>query len=263
MSGQTIDMAQKMRAHVVRMTHASKASHIGSCFSAADIMAVLYGDVLNVDAKNPKAEGRDRLILSKGHAAAILYAALAERGFFPTEWLNAYAKNGQTLSGHVTHKGVPGVEISTGSLGHGLPVACGMAMAKQPGHVYCIISDGECDEGTTWECALFAAHHKLNNLTLIIDYNKIQSYGRVEDVMRLDPLTDKWRAFNWHVQDIDGHDHDAVKRALETKSADRPTVIIANTVKGKGVSFMENKLEWHYKSPSDEQVALALAEIGA
>lgn len=234
----------------------------------ADILAILYTRILRIDPDDPRAPDRDRFVLSKGHAAAILYAALAECGFFPSGELKTYCSDGSIFTGHVSHA-VPGVEVSTGSLGHGLPIAIGMALAARSaraGHrVFCLLSDGECDEGSTWEAILFAPHHKLANLCAIVDFNKIQSLGSVADVLKLDPFGDKWRSFGWHVEEVDGHDVAALERALSAVPAvaDRPTVVIAHTVKGKGVSFMENRLEWHYRSPTDEQLALALAELGA
>jgi transketolase len=250
------------------MTHHARASHIGSCLSMADVLAVLYGSVLRFDAANPDWADRDRFILSKGHGAAALYATLAESGFFPTEWLEKYCDDGSPLVGHVTQHGIPGVELSTGSLGHGLPVACGMALhARRRGdthRVFALLSDGELDEGSNWEAALFAPHHKLDNLVVIVDWNKIQSFGRVDEVLPLEPLTDKWRAFGWAVSRVDGHDLGPLDHILGSVplEGDRPSVIIADTVKGKGVSFMEDRLEWHYRSPTDEQLALALKEIG-
>ncbi len=257
------ELAQRIRGHVLRMKHAAKSSHIGSCFSVTDIIAVLYSSVLKYDIQNLGWDERDRLILSKGHAAAALYAALAEIGFFTTEYLATYGRNGTLLQGHLSH-GVPGVEISTGSLGHGLPIACGMALAaKHDGkgyRIYVILSDGECDEGTIWEAALFAAHHQLNNITVIIDYNKFQACGRVKDILDLEPFAAKWKAFRWNVHECDGHDHAALSERLHHHS-EQPNVIIAHTIKGKGVSFMEDQLLWHYRSPDDAALAVAIKEI--
>jgi transketolase len=250
------------------MTHTANASHIGSCLSSADLLAVLYGTTLRQKPAEPEWPDRDRFILSKGHACAALYAVLAECGFFPLEWLERFYQNGSPLAGHATHKDVPGVEVSTGSLGHGLPIAAGMALAGKrdgrPYRVFCLLSDGECDEGSTWEPALFAPHHQLDNLTAIVDYNKIQSLGAVKEVLDLDPLAEKWRAFGWAVREIDGHDVAAVADALAQIPAEpgRPTCIVAHTVKGKGVSFMENKLLWHYRAPLGDDFNLALAELG-
>jgi transketolase len=263
-----VKFAQRIRAHALRMVFAAKSSHIGSCLSIADILAILYTRVLQVDPANPKDPDRDRFILSKGHAAAILYAALAVRGFFDESLLSAYCQDGSLLTGHVSH-GVTGVEVSTGSLGHGLPIAVGMALALRADHrlarVFCLLSDGECDEGSNWEAILFAPHHKLDNLTAIVDFNKIQSFGTVREVLALDPLAEKWRAFGWQTIEVDGHDLPALMRVFAALPAHsgRPTALIAHTVKGKGVTFMEDKLEWHYKSPSQEQLQQALAEVTA
>jgi transketolase len=260
------ELARRIRAHALRMVHAAKASHIGSCLSMADVLAVLYARVLRVDAANPGWTGRDRLIVSKGHAAAAVYAVLAEAGFFPREWLATYCEEGSRLLGHVTAHDIPGVELSTGSLGHGLPVACGLALAAArtggDQRTFALLSDGELDEGSNWEAILFAGHHRLGRLTAIVDFNGIQSFGKVREVLDLEPLADKWRAFGWSVADVDGHDVDALERALSASdAAGRPTVVIARTVKGKGVSFMEGELAWHYRSPTAEQLAKALAEV--
>lgn len=261
-------LAARIRADVLWMTHRANSSHVGSCLSAADILAVLYEGILDVDIVRPDLAERDRFVLSKGHAAAAVYAVLAERGFYPREWLETFCQDGSKLAGHITHHGVPGVEVSTGSLGHGLSVGSGMAMAcKRDGRrsrVFVLLSDGECDEGSTWEAALFAAHHCLDNLVAIVDYNKIQSFGTVKEVLDLEPLTGKWRAFRWAVREIDGHSYAEIEDALKQVPFEvgTPSCIIAHTVKGKGISFMENQLAWHYKSPTAEQLAQALVEIG-
>ena len=217
------DFARRIRAHALRMVYKAKSSHIGSCLSAADAIAVLYTRVLRLDPTDPAAPGRDRFVFSKGHAAAILYAALAERGFFPVGELATYCEDGSRLTGHVSH-GVPGIEISTGSLGHGLPVATGMALAARAdgrdSRVFCMLSDGECDEGSNWEAILFAPHHKLDNLVVVVDSNRIQSFGRVSEVLELEPFADKWRAFGWHTIEIDGHDRAELERAFATLPAD-------------------------------------------
>lgn len=262
----TKSFALTLRKHAIRMIAAAKASHLGSCLSIADLLANIYGGFLRIDPKSPKWRKRDFFFLSKGHAAAILYAALAEKGFFSIDELQQYCKEGSRLTGHAT-TGVPGVELSTGSLGHALPVACGVALASKreetKNRAVVILSDGELDEGSNWEAILFAAHHGLDNLIAIVDYNKIQSFGSVEQVMNLEPLAAKWRSFGWSVQEIDGHDHGQIADALGSLpfSAGMPSVIIAHTVKGKGVSFMEDKLAWHYKSPTAEQVEAALHEL--
>ena len=260
-------LARKIRGHVLRMTHRAKSSHVGTSLSMAELLAVLYGGALRVNGAAPGWPDRDRFILSKGHGCAGLYAVLAERGFFPLDWLEGFYQNGSRLSGHITDKGVPGVEVSTGALGHGLSIGCGMALsAKRDGldyRVFTLVSDGECDEGSLWEAALFAPHHKLDNLVAIVDYNKIQSLGSVQDVLNLDPLGAKWRSFGWAVQEVDGHDLDQVISALTRLPIEtgRPSCIVAHTVKGKGVSFMENELLWHYRSPNEEELQRALAEV--
>lgn len=264
--------AGAIRAHALRMVHRAKASHIGTCLSMADLLAVLYSRVLRVDPARPEHPGRDRFILSKGHGAAIVYATLAERGFFPVEWLQTYCQDDAKLAGHITHHGVPGVEVSTGSLGHGLPIGCGMALAgkrprsgEQAFNVFVLLSDGELDEGSNWEAILFAPQHRLDNLVALVDYNKIQSFGSVKDVLDLDPLADKWRAFRWAVREVDGHDHEQIHDALSSAPFEpgKPSVVIAHTVKGQGVPFMENQLLWHYRSPGDEQLAQALQDLEA
>ncbi|MEZ5356972.1 MAG: transketolase [Bryobacteraceae bacterium] len=259
-------LALRIREHSLRMVHRARASHIASSLSMTDLLAVLYGRVLRVDPARPDWPERDRLIVSKGHAAAALYAVLAERGFFPVEELDRYCESGSRLLGHVSHH-VPGVELSTGSLGHGLPVGGGMALASKRGgagwRVFVLLSDGELDEGSVWEQALLAPQLGLDNLVAIVDYNKMQSFGSVAEVADLAPLADKWRAFRWGVREIDGHDHTAIAAALGQAPFEpgRPSVVIAHTVKGKGVSFMEQDLAWHYRSPDLAQLARALDEV--
>lgn len=258
--------ARDIRVESLKMVHRARASHIGSSLSMADLLAVLYGEFLNVTPETATAPDRDRFILSKGHAAAALYATLALRGFFPVAELASYTASGSRLLGHASHK-VPGVELSTGSLGHGLPVACGLALAarraRQAWRSVVLLSDGELDEGSNWEAALFAGHHNLENLVVIVDYNKIQSLGRVDDVLSLEPLAAKWEAFGWAARELDGHDIGAIRAALAAVpfEADRPSVLIAHTVKGAGVGFMQDLLAWHYKSPNDEQLAQALGAL--
>lgn len=260
-------LADCLRRHAVQMTHLGKSSHVGSILSMSDFLAVLYGCILRVDPNDPKHPDRDRFILSKGHAGAGVYAALAERGFFSTDLLKQHYQNGSIFSGHVSHKGVPGVEFSTGSLGHGLGVASGMALSairrKLNYRVHVVLSDGECDEGSNWEAILFAAHHNLGNLTVTVDYNKIQSLETVENTLALEPFADKWTTFGWHVQSVDGHDHDALKLAYEASAAapNQPSVVIANTVKGNGVSFMEHNVLWHYRSPQGDEYTKAISEL--
>ena len=249
-------LAWLIRRHGIEMTHLSGGSHIGAVLSAADILAVLYADILRYDPENPEWDGRDRFIMSKGHAGAAVYAALAESGFFAPTELKTHYQNGSRLSGHVSHH-LPGVDLSTGSLGHGLCAAAGMALAaKQDGkhhRVFAVLGDGECDEGSVWEAALFANQYRLENLVAIIDHNHMQSLDTCEKTLELEDFGAKWRAFGWNVIELNGHDHNALRSALtDTRSAGhKPTVVIANTVKGKGVSFMENDILWHYRFPHD------------
>lgn len=263
-------LAWLIRRHGIEMTHISHGSHIGAILSVADIVAVLYNDVANISPENLKDENRDRIILSKGHAGAAIYAALAEKGFFDRAELKTHYADGSRLSGHVSHKGVPGVEFSTGSLGHGACVAAGMALNakldKKPYYTYAIVGDGECDEGSIWEMALFANQFKLNQFVVIVDHNKMQSLDFCENTLSLAPFAEKWKAFGWNVLDIDGHNHDELRAALNAakQSTDKPTVIIANTVKGKGISFMEFDILWHYRFPHEgEEYDGALKELHA
>jgi transketolase len=248
------------------MVTTARASHIGSALSIADILAVLYGRVMRFDPSNPEWEGRDRFILSKGHACVAVYAALAEAGFFPADDLIEYGRDHSALMNHISHK-VKGVEFSTGALGHGLPFGVGKALAaKRKGagwRTFVLLSDGEMQEGSNWEAFMFAAHHSLDNLVAIIDFNKLQSLTTVEETLSLEPLADKLAAFGWHVRELDGHDHAALTAALETAPwlPGKPSALIAHTVKGKGVPMMENRVEWHYKSPSADQLDQALAEL--
>ena len=264
-------LAWLIRRHGLEMTHLSRGSHIGAIFSLAEIMATLYTGVLNVNPADPAMPDRDRLILSKGHAGAAVYAALAERGFFPVEELKTHYANGSRLSGHVSHKGVPGVEFSTGSLGHGLPAAAGMALGAKKDHapwrVYCVLGDGECDEGAVWEAALQARQFALDNLIAVVDFNRMQSLDFCENTLALEPFADKWRAFGWRAIEADGHDVDALRAAFDEAKGNlgggQPTVVIAKTVKGKGVSFMENNILWHYRTPQGEEYEAALRELEA
>jgi len=263
----TRELALKIRRHAVMMTNRAKSSHVGAVLSMADLIAVLYGEVLEKRPHEPRWPDRDRFILSKGHAGAGVYAALAETGYFPVEMLKQYYGNGSILSGHVSHKGVAGVEISTGSLGHGLSIGAGMAYAarlSKKGHrVYVLLGDGECDEGSVWEAAMFAAHHGLGNLIAVVDYNKIQSLAPVAETLALEPFAEKWRSFGWTVTEVDGHDHDALKPALAVAPSGHgaPTCVIAHTVKGKGVSFMEHSVLWHYRTPQGEEYESAMDEL--
>ena len=253
-------LAWLIRRHGIEMTHLSVGGHIGAIMSVADIIAVLYTDILKFNPEKPKWDGRDRFILSKGHAGAAVYAALAELGFFPVEELKTHYANGRRLSGHVYHH-LPGVDFSTGSLGHGLSAGCGMAYAmKKDGkgnRVFVVIGDGECNEGSVWEAAMFANHFRLNNLVAIVDRNHMQSLDFTENTIELEDFVAKWKAFGWNVVDVEnGNNHDELKKAFRTaeengKTANKPTVIIANTIKGFGVSFMQNDILWHYRYPHD------------
>lgn len=268
-SASTRELARRVRIHALRMTNRGGSSHIGAALSIADILAVLYDKILRHRPQEPRWPERDRFILSKGHAGAAVYAILAESGYFPVEELQKHYRDGSVFSGHVSHKGIAGVELSTGSLGHGLGVGVGMAKALKlrgsPARVFVLLSDGECDEGTIWEAALFAQHHQLDNLIAVIDYNKVQSLAPVAEILQLEPLRAKWEAFNWGVCEVDGHDVEALTRefALAPAIHGRPTVVIAHTVKGKGVSFMENTVLWHYRTARGEEFERALAELEA
>ena len=249
------ELAWLIRRHGIEMTHLSGGSHIGAILSVADIMGVLYTDILKFDSKNPKWEGRDRFILSKGHAGASVYAALAENGFFNVEELKTHYQNGSRLSGHVSHH-LPGIDFSTGSLGHGLSVAAGRALAaKQNGddfRSFVVMGDGECNEGSVWEAAEFANHYKLDNLVAIVDHNHMQSLDYCNNTLEVE-MAKRWKGFGWNVIEVNGHDHDALRNALKDTSnpENKPTVVIAHTVKGKGISFMEMDILWHYRFPHD------------
>jgi transketolase len=259
--------ANQIRAQAIKMVASAKASHIGGALSMADLLAVLYSEILRVRPAEPNWPDRDRFILSKGHSCTALYATLALRGFFPAAELETYGQDSSRLMAHISHR-VPGVEFSTGSLGHGLPFGCGKALAakrrKKDWRTFVMLSDGELDEGSNWEAILFAPQHRLDNLVAIVDYNKIQSLGSVKDVLDLHPLAEKFRAFNWSVKEIDGHNHAEISAALKSLpfTPGRPACLIAHTVKGKGVDYMEDKLLWHYRSPGAEQVNEALKQLG-
>jgi len=270
--GKNIDLkefAKELRILVLKTIHRAKSSHTGTNLSAADLLAVLYGSILRFDPKRPSWSERDRFILSKGHGCAVVYAALALKGFFPLAWLDTYYQNNGKLPGHITHHGIPGAEVSTGSLGHGLPLGCGMALAgkrdKKDYRVFVLLSDGELDEGSNWEPILFAPHHKLDNLVAIVDYNKLQSLVSVEETLSLEPLVKKWEAFNWAVKEVDGHNTGEIEQALKSVPfiKGKPSCIIAHTTKGKGVSFMENNNLWHYRAPNDAELKSALKELGS
>ena len=260
--------AVKLRRHIIEMTCAAASGHPGGSLSAADIVAVLYFYKLKFNPKDPAWPDRDRFVMSKGHAAPVLYAALAEAGYFPVAYLKTLRQIGSSLQGHVDMLSLPGIEMSTGSLGQGLSAANGMALAarldQKDYRVYCLLGDGECQEGQVWEAAMTSAHYKLDNLTAIVDNNKYQIDGRVEEIKSLAPFSEKWKAFGWNVLSCDGHRMEAISEAFEKaeKTKGKPTVIIAETVKGKGVSFMEAKpLDYHGKAPTAEEEKKAICEI--
>ncbi|MBN2795962.1 MAG: transketolase [Clostridia bacterium] len=261
-------VANQIRQDVVVMVHAAKSGHPGGSLSAADIMAQLYFNEMNVDPMDPKKADRDRFVLSKGHAAPVAYATLARRGYFDPEELIHLRKTGHMLQGHPNMNYVPGIDMSTGSLGQGISAAVGMALASKLDQAnyrtYALLGDGELNEGLVWEALMSASHYKLNNLTAIVDYNGLQIDGPNEEVMGIKPLDKKFESFGWHVITVDGHDFDALAKAFKEAKAtlDRPTVLIANTVKGKGVSFMENQASWHGTAPNQEQLEQAISELG-
>lgn len=260
-------ISKEIRKKVIKMVYCSQTAHLGSSLSIADILTVLYSKIMSIDPKNPLAEDRDRFLLSKGHAVAVLYATLAQRGFFPEEVLESYCCDGGKLPGHSTMGCVSGVEVSTGSLGHGLPMGAGMALAakndRKNYRVFVLMSDGECEEGSVWEAALFSSHHKLDNLVGIIDYNKLQALGRTNEILNLEPLVEKWESFGWKVKEIDGHNFSEIENSLSEIpfEKDKPSLVIAHTIKGKGISFMEDKLESHYKKLDKESYEKALKEL--
>lgn len=262
------ELARKVRQHCLKMVHKGKSGHIGSMLSMADILPVIYTQILKVDPANPKMADRDRFILSKGHGGAALLATLAELGFFPKDWLNQYYCDNGKLSGHISHH-IPGVEFSTGSLGHGLPVACGMAMAaKQAGRkhrIFCMSSDGDLNEGSSWEAIMLAGQHHFDNLIMLVDYNRLQALGKSKDIIDLESLKEKLEIFGWSAIEVDGHDQNAVYEALRDLPLcnNKPSAVIFRTVKGKGVSFMENEYKWHYGGLTDELVEKALKEVEA
>ena len=259
------ETSKKLRREILRATHHSKSGHPGGSFSCLEIIMTLFSDVMNYDPLNPNWEDRDRFIISKGHGVPALYAVLAESGYFPEEWMMTLRKLGSPLQGHPDPFRVPAVEAATGSLGQGLSMAQGMAMGikldKKESHVYCLIGDGESQEGQIWEAAMSAPKFGLDNLTVITDFNHGQIDGRSDEVMCLDPLVDKWKAFNWNVIEVDGHDREALKKTLPKTMAGQPTMIIAHTIKGKGVSFMEGVIGWHGVAPNDDELERALKEL--
>jgi transketolase len=257
-------LAKSARREILKMTNAAKASHVASSLSVVDVLAVLYSGIANITPDNYEDSDRDIVILSKGHAASAIYSVLALKGFFELNWLEQYCQDGAHLGGHVTSKNVPGIELSTGSLGHGLPYGLGIALARKrfnnPGKVYVVMSDGECDEGTTWESALIANHYNLDNLCVIIDRNRIQSLTFTEETIALEPFSKKWEAFNWNVKEVDGHNYLELATLINQQTV-KPKCIIANTIKGKGVDFMENLNLWHYKHPDADQLEAALKQV--
>jgi transketolase len=261
-------LSRRIRFKLIEMSNKAGTPHLGSAMSCVDILVAAYFTAVRIDAKKPEDPLRDRCILSKGHAATALYATLAERGFFPREWLDTFAQHGSPLAEQPAPNCAPGVELATGSLGHGLPVGIGMAMAariqKQDYRVFVIMSDGECNEGSVWEAAMFAPAMNLEKLMVIVDYNKWQATGRSNEVMALSPLVKKWEAFGWNASEIDGHDMGALAKALGRvpDGSGKPIALIANTVKGKGVSFMEDDNNWHYRVPKPDEVAAARKELG-
>ena len=257
-------ISNNIRKTLLKAISKSNSSHSGSALSVVDILTVLYFKILNIDPSNPNKLDRDKVILSKGHSSIALYATLAEKGYFSKDLLDKFYCDNGVLPGHLDKEAVPGVEVSSGSLGHGLSIGIGMAIAnridKLNSKVFVICGDGELNEGSMWEAIMFAPHQKLDNLTLIIDYNKLQGYGQTNEVINLEPLKDKFIAFNWDVIEIDGHNYNEIENVLSKKST-IPKVIIAHTIKGKGVSYMENEFIWHYKSPNEEQLKRALEEL--
>jgi transketolase len=262
-------LATGLRARIIETSARTGTPHLASCLSCVDILTVLYFAVLRIDPADPRNPTRDRCILSKGHAAPALFQVLAKRGFYPEAMLDTYGEDGGVFAEHPpTPDHLAGIEAATGSLGHGLPMGLGMALAGRiqgrPYNVFAVLSDGECNEGSVWEAAMLAAAQRVSNLCVIVDFNKWQATGRSQEVMALDPLVDKWRAFGWSAVEVDGHDMAALERALRHFPADdgRPTAIVAHTVKGKGISFMEDDNNWHYRIPTPEEVVAARKELG-
>lgn len=258
--------ARRLRAVILKMIHAGKSGHPGGSLSCLDIIMTLFGDVMTYDPQYPEWEDRDRFYLSKGHGVPALYAVLAEAGYFPKDWLMSLRQLGSPLQGHPDRFRMPAVEAATGSLGQGLSIAQGTALAlkldKKSARVFCLLGDGETQEGQIWETAMSAPKFKLDNLTVITDFNRGQIDGPSDEVMSLEPLVDKWRAFNWDVVEVDGHDRDALRKTLKATHSGKPRMVVAHTIKGKGVSFMEKVIDWHGVAPNDEQLQKALKELG-
>lgn len=259
-------IANNVRKGIIEEVHAAKSGHPGGSLSCADILTYLYFEKMNIDPKDPQNPNRDRFVLSKGHAAPVLYSVLANRGYFDVEYLSTFRQIGSILQGHPDMKHIPGVDMSSGSLGQGISCACGMALsAKHFGDsykVYAVLGDGEIEEGQVWEAAMFAAAKNLSNLTIFVDYNNLQIDGTIEEVNSPYPIDKKFEAFNWHVITIDGHDFDQIEKAVnDAEKIDKPVCIVANTTKGKGVSFMENSCAWHGTAPNDEQYEIAMSDL--
>lgn len=266
MGDELADIAARIRADVVRMSHRAGTAHLASSLSCVDILTALYWRAARIDPRHPEAADRDRVIVSKGHAASAWYATLAHRGYFAVSALESFNEEGGHLPEQPSPRCAPGVEWATGSLGHGLGVGLGMALAsriqKIPHRVFVVLSDGECNEGSVWEAALVAPAQKVNHLTAIIDYNKWQATGRSNEITSLQPLAEKWRAFGWHAVEVDGHQVEELARVISLRDPEKPTAIIAHTIKGKGVSFMEDDNNWHYRSPNADELTQALQELG-
>ena len=265
--GEIAETAKEIRKKIYQIAHFAGGGHMGACFSMADIISVLYFDgVLKYDAANPAWEERDKFILSKGHASYALYAVLAKAGYFPEEELWHVGQGDSKFGGHPKMHDIPGVEASTGALGHGLSFAIGIAYAnkidQKDSHVYTMLGDGECQEGSIWEGALSAPTLKLDNLTVVVDHNKLQAMDELENIVHMQPFADKWKAFGWNVVEIDGHNYEEIRAALLCRQADVPTVVIAHTVKGKGVSFMENVPIWHFRMPNEQELSVLMEELG-
>ena len=261
------DLSKKVRKNILKIIHKTKSPHIGGSLSCVEILVSLFFKALKVSPADPANPNRDRFILSKGHACPALYAVLAERGFMTEEDLQGFAVDNGVLEQHPTRDIKSGIEVSTGSLGHGLSIGVGMALAAKKDRknykIYVLLSDGELNEGSVWEAAMFASHHNLDNLVAIIDYNKIQALGYTKNIINLEPLSKRWSSFGWAVSEIDGHDYSQIFKVFDKIpfSTGKPNIIIAHTVKGKGISFMEDKLLWHYRSPNDEEYEMALKEL--
>jgi transketolase len=259
------EMATDVRRSIVTMIDRAQLGHIGGDLSVTDILVTLLGAVLSVDPQQPQAPGRDRFVLSKGHCAGALYATLARCGFFPAAELETFMAPLSPLNGHPDRKKVPGVETNTGPLGHGFPVAVGIALAArvqgESWRTFLVLGDGELQEGSNWEAAMTAAHYDLESLTAVVDRNRLQQGARTEDTNRLEPLADKWTSFGWEVREVDGHDHGALFEAFSPSSTGKPVAVIAHTIKGKGVSFIEDRVEWHHKVPDAQQVQAAIQEL--